>query len=42
MLRKSDQRHAVIERFTRAYRNQVLDLYLFESLEQVREITSPE
>lgn len=35
---KPDQ-NGIVERFNRTYRNEVLNCYLFENLEQVREIT---
>ena len=31
--------NAYIERFNRTFRNQVLDLYLFENINEVRDIT---
>lgn len=35
----SPYQNVFVERFYRSYREEVLDLYLFESLQEVREIT---
>ena len=35
----SPYQNGFVERFNRSYREEVLDLYLFESLQQVRDIT---
>ncbi|TQF71266.1 IS3 family transposase [Pseudoalteromonas luteoviolacea] len=36
---RSPYQNGFVERFNRSYREEVLDLYLFESLQQVRDIT---